>query len=69
MGQKEFFGVFDRQSIAATCSITDTYEVERDDYTVTEWLLARYPNAQIWLLRVGHRTAYRIGWRPRRETV
>lgn len=48
---------------------TGAYEMERDDYTATERLLARYPKAQIWLIRVGHRTAYRIGWRPGREAV
>jgi len=48
---------------------TGAYEMDRDDYTATERLLARSPNAQIWLLRVGHRAAYRIGGRPGREAV
>lgn len=46
---------------------TGAYEIDRDDYTATERLLAREPDAQIWLLRVGHRAAYRIGLRPLRE--
>ena len=46
---------------------TGAYEIDSDDYTATERLLAREPDAQIWLLRVGHRAAYRIGQRPLRE--
>lgn len=37
------------------------YEVDEDDFTATERLLARRPEAQIWLVRAGHRAAYRIG--------
>ena len=40
---------------------TGTYEIDEDDYAATERLLARHPNAQIWLMRIGHETAYRIG--------
>ena len=46
---------------------TGEYEIDTDDYTATERLLARNPDAQIWLLRVGYRAAYRIGSRPLRE--
>lgn len=46
---------------------TGAYEIDTDDYTATERLLARTPDAQIWLLRVGHRAAYRMGVRPLRE--
>lgn len=46
---------------------TGAYEIDSDDYTATEHLLTREPDAQIWLLRVGHRAAYRIGLRPLRE--
>ena len=45
---------------------TGAYEVDRDDYTATERLLARNPDAQIWLVRVGRRAAYRIGERRAR---
>ncbi|HXH09480.1 MAG TPA: hypothetical protein VNP04_06935 [Alphaproteobacteria bacterium] len=48
---------------------TGAYEMDRDDYTATERLLARRRHAQIWLVRVGQRAAYRIGWRPRREAA
>jgi hypothetical protein len=40
------------------------FEIDRNDLNATEKLLARCPNAKIWLTRVGHRTAYRIGPRP-----
>jgi hypothetical protein len=43
---------------------TGGYEIDSDDYTATERLLARSPDAQIWLVRVGHRATYRIGPRP-----
>ena len=46
---------------------TGAYEIDTDDYTATERLLTRKPDAQIWLLRAGHRAAYRIGLRPLRE--
>lgn len=39
------------------------YEIDRNDYAATERLLARRPQAQIWLARVGQRAAYRIGGR------
>ncbi len=40
---------------------TGIYELDMDDYTATERLLSRQPDAQIWLLRVGLPTAYRLG--------
>ena len=40
---------------------TGAYELDKDDYTATERLLARQPDAQIWLLRVGHPATYRMG--------
>jgi hypothetical protein len=40
---------------------TGDYELNKDDYTATENLLIRQPNAQIWLARVGYAAAYRIG--------
>ena len=48
---------------------TGAYEMDRDDYTATERLLARSLSAQVWLLRVWQRAAYRIGGRPVREAV
>ena len=40
---------------------TGAYEVDSDDYMATERLLQRQPTAQIWLVRVGDRTTYRMG--------
>jgi hypothetical protein len=40
---------------------TGAYELDKDDYNATERLLAREPDAQIWLLRVGHPATYRMG--------
>jgi hypothetical protein len=39
------------------------YEINGDDFVATERLLTRIPRALIWLARVGHRAAYRIGGR------
>ena len=41
---------------------SEDYEINADDYTATENLLGRHPDAQIWLMRVGHWAAYRWGW-------
>ena len=43
--------------------VTEEYEIDADDYTVTARLRARVPTAHIWLLRVGHPTAYKLGLR------
>ena len=39
------------------------FEVDADDFTATERLLRRYPNARMWLGRVGRNAAYRLGAR------
>ena len=39
------------------------YEIDHDDMAATDRLLARYPMAQSWLVRVGPRTAHRWGGR------
>ena len=46
---------------------TGAYEIDRDDYEATERLLTRHPEAQMWLVRVGHRAAYNLGGRPVRH--
>ena len=43
-----------------------TYEVDRDDFTATERLIKRNPDAQIWLVRAGQPAAYRVGGASRR---
>ena len=40
---------------------TGEYQIDQDDYTATEHLLIRQPNAQIWLARVGYAATYRVG--------
>ncbi len=39
---------------------TGEYEVDDDDYTATERLRARLPEAEMWLERAGYPTAYQI---------
>ncbi len=46
---------------------TGDYEVDAADITALNRLLARRPEAQVWLRRVGSRSAYRLG--PRRVTT
>ena len=37
------------------------WEMDADDFMATERLLTRLPDAQMWLTRIGHSSAYRIG--------
>jgi hypothetical protein len=39
------------------------FEVDPDDFSATERLLHRQPNARMWLGRVGRKAAYRLGTR------
>ncbi len=43
---------------------TGTYEIDTDEIMASDRLLARHPDAQIWLVRVGSRYTRRFG--PRR---
>lgn len=45
-----------------------SYEMDPNDYTAVDRLLKRLPEAQIWLMRVGHRAAHRFGWRSAFES-
>ena len=40
---------------------TGDYEMDAEDMTASERLLARRPDAALFGVRVGHRTAYRLG--------
>lgn len=40
---------------------TGAYEVDKDELAASDRLLARVPNAQIWLRRIGSRYARRFG--------
>ena len=53
-------GLSDEGKFVAIDIETGMYEMDADDYMATERLLGRRPDAQIWLVRVGHRAAYRI---------
>ena len=41
------------------------FELDADDYLATERLHQRNSDAQIWLQRVCHVSAYRLGWAPK----
>lgn len=44
---------------------TGAYEVDEDELAASDRLLARVPNAQIWLRRIGSRYARHFGSYPR----
>jgi hypothetical protein len=39
---------------------TGDYDIDADDYTAVMRLRARNPTADIWLMRAGYRTTYRM---------
>jgi hypothetical protein len=43
---------------------TGAFEVGEDTLTASQRLLARYPDAQIWCVRIGHRGVHRFGLHP-----
>ncbi len=55
----------DDGKFAAVDIESGAFEIDGDDFAATERLLSRCPNAQIWLVRVGRRAAYRVGRQPR----
>ena len=40
---------------------TGSFELAEDTLTASQRLLTRYPDAQIWCVRVGHRAVHRFG--------
>ena len=48
---------------------TGAYEVDADELAASDRLLARVPNAQIWLRRIGSRYARHFGSYPRSPAV
>ena len=40
---------------------TGAFELAKDSLTASDQLLAQYPDAQIWFVRIGHRAVHRIG--------
>jgi hypothetical protein len=47
---------------------TGEYEIAADEMKAGNRLRARIPDAQIWMVRVGHRSVHRIGGQQRRES-
>jgi hypothetical protein len=47
---------------------TGAFEVADDVVTASELLLAKYPDAQTWFIRIGHLAVYHFGARSLRET-
>ena len=43
---------------------TGAFEVADDTITASEGLLKRYPDAQIWRVRIGHKAVHRFGRGP-----
>ena len=40
---------------------TGAYEIDSDDYAAVARLRSRKPAADVWLMRAGHPTTYRMG--------
>ena len=53
-----------RGKIVAIDVETGAFEVDEDTLTASQRLLARYPDAQIWCVRIGHRGVHRFGRGP-----
>jgi hypothetical protein len=41
---------------------TGAFELAQDSLTASDQLLAQYPDAQIWFVRIGHRAVHRVGF-------
>ena len=58
----------DEGKFAAIDIESGEFAVDADELKAGNKLLKRLPEAQIWMVRVGHSSAHRIGGRLRRET-
>jgi hypothetical protein len=58
----------DEGKFAAIDIESGIFEIDRDELKAGNRLRNRIPDAQIWMVRVGHRSVHRIGGRQRRET-
>jgi hypothetical protein len=47
---------------------TGAYEVADDIVTASEYLLTKYPDAQTWFIRIGHRAVYHFGARSLKQS-
>lgn len=57
----------DEGKFAAIDIDSGIYEIDADELKAGNRLRARIPEAQIWMVRVGHRSVHRIGARQRRK--
>lgn len=48
---------------------TGTFELADDTIAATDRLYERVPDAQPWVIRIGHRTVYRFGSRSLKKSV
>jgi hypothetical protein len=48
---------------------TGSFEVADDTIAATDRLYERVPDAQPWVIRIGHRTVYRFGSRSLKKSV
>ena len=54
--------------IAAIDIETGTFEVADDVVMASDLLLAKYPEAQTWFVRIGHQAVYHFGARSLKKT-
>ena len=52
----------DDGKIVAIDVVTSEFVVRDNSLSAADALLANYPDAQIWFVRVGHRAVHRIGF-------
>jgi len=57
----------DEGSFVAIDIETRAFEIDEDEMKAGDRLLARVPDAQIWMVRVGSRYVHRFGGREQRE--
>ena len=57
----------DQGKFAAIDIESGMYELDRDELKAGNRLRARIPEAQIWMVRVGHPSVHRIGRREQRN--
>lgn len=48
---------------------TGAFELAEDIVTASAQLLARYPDAQTWFIRIGHQAVYHFGARSLKKSV
>jgi len=58
-----------RGKIVAIDIETGAFEIAEETLTAADRLLARYPEAQIWFVRIGYRAVHRFGPRAMADSV